>query len=107
VAYNFSQRDMKYGTTKLKVPAVVQAQREGVATYSVPMTFGNPMETLGSIPGKSQMPQVTYRLRSSQMTVGLRKPKTQERIPSLPPAPVPDLSMNQTPNHFEPVSYNP
>ena len=46
----FRERHKKLGTTELKVPAVVQSQREEDATCSAPMTFGEPMETLDSVP---------------------------------------------------------
>ena len=71
MANYFRETDKKYRTTELKVPAVVQSQREEDATCFAPTTFGEPMETLDSIPGKSQMPQVTSRPGSSQWRLGL------------------------------------
>jgi len=102
----FRERHKKYETTELKFTAVVQSQREEDATCSVPMTFREPMETLDSIPGKSQMPQVTSRPVSSQMRLGLQTPQTHKGIPSLPPAPVPDSFMIQISKHVEYVRYN-
>jgi len=101
------ERDKRHGTTELKVPAVVQAQREVDATWSAPTTFGEPMETIESVFGKSQMLQVTSRPGSSQMRLGLQKPQTHEGIQSLPPAPAPDWSTIQISKHDEPASYNP
>jgi len=57
----FGERIKKYGTTELNVPAVVPLQMEDDATCSAPTTFGEQMETLDSVPGKSQMPRVTSR----------------------------------------------
>jgi len=61
MADSFRERDMKYGTTALKVLAVVQPQTEDNAVPSVPMTFSEPLQSLDSVPGKLQMPQVTSR----------------------------------------------
>jgi len=47
----FRERHKKYGTTEFQVPAVVQSPREEDATCSAPMTFGEPMKTLDSVPG--------------------------------------------------------
>jgi len=99
--------DKTYRTTEMKVPAVVQSHREEDATCSLLMMFGEPMESLDSIPGKTQMPQVTPRQGSSPMRLGLRQPPTHQGIPSFPPTPAPDLSMIQISKHVEPVSYNP
>ena len=103
----FHERDKKYRTSELKVPAGVQSQTEEDATCSAPTTFGEPMETLDSVPRRSQMPQVTSQPGSSQMRLGLRKPETHKGIPSLPPSPAPDSSMIQISKQVEPVSYNP
>jgi len=106
-AHFFCDREKKYGTTEFKVLAVVRSQREDNATSSAPTTFGEPMETLDSVPGKLQMPQVTSQLGSSQMRLGLWKPWTHDGISSWPPAPEPESSMIQIWTHVDPVSYNP
>ena len=80
VADYFRETNKKYGTTELKVPAVVQPQTADNAASSVLTTFGVPMETLHSIPGKLQMPQVTSWQGRGHMTLGSRKPQTHERI---------------------------
>jgi len=59
VAEYFGERDKMYGTTELKVLAVVQSLREVDATSCAPMTFGFLMETRDCVLGKLQMPQVT------------------------------------------------
>jgi len=58
-ADHFRERDRKYGTTELKVPVVVQLQREEDVICSAPTACGEPIETLDINPGKSEMPQVT------------------------------------------------
>jgi len=102
----FGERVMKYGSSELQVPAVVQSQRDDYAPCSVPTTFGGPMKTLDSIPGKSQMRQVTFRPGSSHMTLQLRTPQTHKGIMSLLTAPAPDSSTILISKHVEPVSYN-
>ena len=103
----FHERDKKYGTAESKVPAVVQLQTADDAALSVPTTFSEPRETLDSVPGKFQMPQVTSRPGSSHMRLGSNKPQTHACIPSLLPASMPGWSHNQQSKHVEPVSFNP
>ena len=90
VADYFRERDKRYSSTELNVLAVVQPHTADNAVSSVMTTFGEPMETLDSVPGKLQMPQVTSRPGSSHMMLGSRKPRTHVCIPSCPPAPMPD-----------------
>jgi len=47
----FRERDMKYGTTELRVPAVVQPQTNDDAPAPLPATFGELMESLDIVPG--------------------------------------------------------
>ena len=102
----FCERDKNYGTTELKVPAVVEWQREEDATCFASMTFGEPMETIVSVPRKWQKLQVTSRPGSSQLWLGLRKHQTHKGIPFFLPSPAPDSSMIQILKHVEPVIYN-
>ena len=53
------ERDMKYGTTELKVLAVVKPQTDIAAATTSPTTFGVLLQILDIVPGQSQMPQVT------------------------------------------------
>ena len=76
------------------------------AAVSVPMTFSEPLETLDSIPRKSQMLKVTARPGSSHMRLGSQKPQTHEQVQCLPPDPMPDQSHIQQSTHVEPVSFN-
>ena len=93
--------------TELKVPAVVQPQTADDSASSVPTAFGDPKETLDSLPGKLHMPQVTSQPGSSHMRLGSRTLQTHKRIPSLPPTPLPDWSPIQQSKHVEPVGFNP
>jgi len=58
-AVYFCERDKKYGTSELRVPAVVQPQRDDDAASPAPATFGELIECLDIVPGISQMPQGT------------------------------------------------
>jgi len=55
----FRQTDKKYGTSELRVLAVVQPQTGAEAMAPVPRTSGELMESLDIVPGISQMPQGT------------------------------------------------
>jgi len=103
----FHERDIKYGVTKLNFPQCVQSQRKEDSTCSAPTTIDEPMETCNIVPGRPQMPQLTSRPGSSQMSLELRKCQTYKRIPSLPPTPAPHSSMLHISKLVEPVSYNP
>jgi len=50
-----------YGTTRLKVPTVVEQHTGHDAASSAPTIVGEPMESLDSVHGKSHMLQVTSR----------------------------------------------
>jgi len=105
-ADNFRDSDIRGVTNKFKVPAVVQPQTADDAVSSVPTTFGEPMGTLDSVPGKVQMPQLTSRPGSSHMRLGSQKPQTKECIPSFPSAPMPDWSLIQQSKHVQPISFD-
>ena len=55
----FCEKDMKYATAKLKVPAVIKPQIDITAATSSPTTFGERMQTLGIVRGQSQILAVT------------------------------------------------
>jgi len=105
-AYWFRERDKKYGMTEWKVLAVVRTQMADDAASSVLTIFGEPIETLDSVPEELQMPQETSRPGSSRMRLGSRKPQMHELIPSFPPASVPDWTQIQQSNHLESESFN-
>jgi len=102
-----SERDMKYGTTELTVPAVVQPQTMNDAPPPPPATFGELMESLDIVPGISQRPQGTSRPGSSHIRLGSVKPQSQSSIPSGEPAAEPDSSMLLKAKPVEPVSFYP
>ena len=77
----FCERDMKYGTAELKVPAVVNHQIDQIAATPCPTTFGERMQTLEIVSGQSQMPAVTLQPGSSQMRLGSEKPQSHKFIP--------------------------
>jgi len=58
-ANSFSEREMKYGTSKLKIPAVVQPHTADDSAAPAQTTFGELMECLDIVPRISQMPQWT------------------------------------------------
>jgi len=102
----FGQRDTKYGTTELNIPAVVQPQTADDAVSSELTTFGEPLESLDCHAGQLQMPQETSRPASSHMRHGFWKPQTHKRIPSHMPALMSDWSQIHKSKCVEPVSFN-
>jgi hypothetical protein len=76
---------MKYGTTKLKVPVVVEPQIDTTIATASLTTAGEHMQTVEIVHGQSEMPAVTYRSGSSQMRPGLEKPHSNKFIPVLLP----------------------
>jgi hypothetical protein len=103
----FRERDKKYGTTELRVPAFVQPQTMDDALAPPPATFGELMESLDIVPGILQRPQETSRPGSSHIRLGSVKPQTKTIIPSGEPAAEPDSSMLLKAKPLEPVSFYP
>jgi hypothetical protein len=103
----FRERDKKYGTTELSVPAVVQPQTMDDNPAPPPATFEELMESLNIVPGISQRPQGTCRPGSSHIRLGSVKPQSQSSIPSGEPAAEPDSSMLLKAKPVEPVSFYP
>ena len=91
-ADNIHEGETKYGTTNFKIPTVVQLQTADNAASSGALTFGESMETLNSIPGKSQILRLTSHLGSSRMRLASEKPQTRKYTSSLPPDVVADSS---------------
>ena len=90
----------------MMVLAVIQPHTADDAASSVLTTFCEPVETLDSVPGNLQMPQVTSPPGSSHMRLGSQRPQKHECIPSLPPTPMPDWSLIQQFKNVEPVIFN-
>ena len=103
----FHERDMKYGTTELKVPAVGMAQSDSTAATPSATTFGELTQALDISPGQSQMPQVTSRQGPSQMSLGLEKPPADNPIVLPMPSAVPDSSAIEIAEPVQPVSFYP
>ena len=103
----FHERDMKYGTAKLNVPAVVNHQMDLIAATPSPTTFGEYMQTLEIVSGPSQMPAVTSRPGSSEMRLGSEKPQSHKLIPLFSPVTEPDSTLIPDMKPVEPVSFHP
>jgi hypothetical protein len=107
VADYFRERDMKYGTTELKIPAGGKPQEDSTAATPSPTSFGELMQALDIVPGQSQMPQVTSRQGTRQMRLGLEKAQADNRIVPPMPAVVPDSSPIEIAKQVQPVSFYP
>jgi hypothetical protein len=82
----FCETDKNYGTAELRVPAVVKPQTDHDVAAPALTTFGELMESLDIVPGRSQMLHGTSRPGSSHMRLGAGKPKSNTSIPGLAPA---------------------
>jgi len=107
IADYFRERDMKYRTTELNVPAVGKPQKDTTAATPSPTTFGELMQVLEIVAGQSQMPQVMFRQGSSQMWLCSEKPQRDNRILSLMPKAVPNSSKMGIATPVQPVSFYP
>jgi len=103
----FREREKKYGTTKLRVPAVVQPQTIDDDPEPPSATFGELMESLDIVPGISQRTQRTSRPGRSHNRLGSVKPQYKSSIPSREPAAEPDSSMLLKAKPVEPLSFYP
>jgi len=103
----FGERDMRYGTAELKVPAVVKPQIETTAATPSPITVGEHMQTPEIVRGKSEMPAVTSRPGCSQMRLGSEKPQLHKFIFVLSPGMATDSMPIQDAIPVEPVSFYP
>jgi len=97
------ERDKKYGTSKLNLPAVVKQHMDDDAANAAPTTFGELMESLHIINRISQMLQGTSGPGSSHMRIGSGRP----REASLPPNVESDSSPINNAKPIEPVSLYP
>jgi len=103
----FREREMKHGTTELKIPAVGKPQEDSTAATPSPTTFGELMQALNIVPGQSQMPQVTSRQGTSQMRLDLEKPQADNHIVPPMPAEVPNSSPIEIVKPVQHVSFYP
>jgi len=97
------ERDKKYRTFEMKVPAVIKSQTDHFAAAPPPTTFGELSETLDIVPGILHMPQCTSRAGSSHQRVGSEKPKSPELISSLPSCAESDSSLMTYATPVQPV----
>jgi len=98
------ERDMKYGTTELNVPAVRKPQTDSTAATPSPTTFGEPMSAIDIVSGQSQMPQVTSLQGSSQMRLDWEQPQPDDHIVPLMPPAVPNSSQIEVAKPVQPLS---
>jgi hypothetical protein len=103
----FRERDMKYGTTELKIPAVGKPQKDSTAATPSPTTFGELIQALDIVPRQSQMPQVTSRQGTSKLRLGSEKPQADNHIVPPMPAAVPDSSPIEIAKPVQRVSFYP
>ena len=100
----FHEQDEKYGTSELRVLAVVQPLMNDNAPPHSPTTFAELMVSLDSVPGISQG---TSRAGSSHIRLGSVRPQSKSSIPSREPAAEPDSSPLLKAKPVEPLSFYP
>jgi len=106
-ANSFHWRDKKYGTSTLRVPAVVQQQTDDDAATPVLTTIGEHLEFLDTVPGISPMLQGASRPGSSHIRLGLVKPLSNTTISGIEPAAELDTSPLLKVKTVHPVSFYP
>jgi hypothetical protein len=107
VADYFRERDMKYGTSELRVPAIVQPPTHEDDLAPPPTTYGELMVSRVIVPGISQRPQGTSRPGRSYIRLGSVKPQSKSSIPSGELAAERDLSTLLKAKPVEPVRFYP
>jgi len=107
VAHYFTQRDVMYGLTEFKVPAVVKPKTDTTAATPSPTTSGEHIQIVDIVPVKSKMPQVMSRHGSSQMRLGSVNPLPGNHIPSLMPHAVTNSSQKEIAMPVQPLSIYP
>jgi len=100
----FRERDKKYGTFELRIPAVVRPQTNDDAVAPPPTTFEDLMESLDIVTGISQRAQATSQPGSSHIRLGSVKPQSKSNIPCGQPAAEPNSSKLLKTKPVEPVS---
>jgi len=103
----FCERDMKFGTAELKIPAVLQAQTDTTAATPSPTTFGEVIKVLDIVPGQSHMRPATSQLGRRQMGLGLEKPRADNHIVSSMPNAVPNSLQREIVTPVQPVGIYP
>jgi len=103
----FRERDMKYGTAELKVPAVFKPHRDTTAAAPSPTTFGEHMQPPDIVHRQELMQAVTCRPGSSQMRLGSEKPQSHKFMPVLLPDAEPEVAPIQDAKPVELISFYP
>jgi len=103
-ADDFHERDQKYGTSGLWVPAVVQQRRDHDAASPVPTTIAELQNCLDIVPGMSEMPRGTSRPGSSHIGLGVMQRQSNTSISGLETVAERNKSPQLKPKPIEPVS---
>jgi len=103
----FRERDMKYGTSELSIPAVVQLETNEDALAPQPTQFGELIASLEVVHRSCERPKGTSRPGSSHIWLGSVKAPSKLSIPSGGPAAEPYSSMLLKAKPVESVSFYP
>jgi len=103
----FDERHMKYGTSELKVRAVLQPQTDDDAVAPALRKCGDLLACLDIVARIAQMTQGTSRPGRSHMSRGFGNPQSNTSIPSFAPAVETDSSIIQNVKPVELVSFFP
>jgi len=104
-AKSFHWTDRKYGTTEVRVPAVIKPPTNDDAAAPAPASFRELMECLDIFPGISQILQGTSRSWSCHIRLGSGEPESNTGIAGLAPAMGPDASHILKAKSVEPASF--
>jgi hypothetical protein len=97
---------MKYGTTGLKVAAVVKFQTDTNAATPSPTTFQKCTQTLEIVCEQAEMLPVTSSLGSIQTRLGLETPQAHTGIASVLAYVVPNPSLMEVAKPVEFISFD-
>ena len=103
----FRDRDRKYSTSELMVPAVIVPQTDDDAAALAPTTFRELIVCLDIVHRISQMLQGTSRPGSSHIRLGFGMPQSDRGIAGLASTTEHDSSSIQKAKPVEPISFDP
>ena len=103
----FCERDKKYSTSELRVPAVVKPRTNEDAAALAPTTFMGHMGCLDIVLGILQIPRGTPRPGSRQIRVSSGKPQSNTVVASHAPAVEPESPPIEKAKHVYRVSFEP
>jgi len=103
----FRERDNKYDTSALRVPAVVQQHMDDDAVTPIPTTIRELLECLDIVPGISRRSQGTSLPGSTHIGLCSVKPQSDTSISGPEPAAERDTSPLVKAKPVEPVSFYP